>query len=237
MPVRHAVVPDQLTLAFETPEPGPRVPRIRAMTAVDVPAPFDDEGWFFEPWWPGSPAMAVVEGGRLRIAMDQLADPAHAFPELCVLVDQLAADGVALAGTLLVLDGDGRPDSELLRARLVDPDLRTGTGAFVASDLPWADGRSLAAWPFAQRRARLLELLEDGDRAMASRGLRGEGLTLATAVASMGLAAISARRLAARWSPGPSPDAYLRLPVLAPTAPETRPLLVLLQRLPLHEDA
>ena len=71
---------------------------------------------------------------------------------------------------------------------------------------------------------------------MASRGLRGEGHTLATAVASMGLRCISARRLSARWQAGASSDAFLRLPVLAPAATETRPLLVLLRRLPLDED-
>ncbi len=234
MPVRHAVSPDQLPLGLEAPPVGTRLPRrIAPMMPSDGPAPFDDDDWFFEPWWPGSSAMAIVEGGRLRIAMDQIADPTQAFPELRVIVDQVAGDGAALAGTLLVLDGDGRPDAHLLRARLADRSARAGVGAFLASDLPWADGRALAAAPFAERRARLLELLADGDRAMASRGLRGEGRTLATAVASMGLDAISARRLSGRWQTGGASEAYLRLPVLAPAAAETRPLLVLLRRLPL----
>lgn len=237
MPLRHAVAPDQLALGFDASPAGPRLPdRIAPMMPLDGPAPFDDEGWFFEPWWPGSPAIARIEGGRLRVAMDQLGDPTEAFPELRMLVDQVTTDGVALAGTLLVLDRDGRPDPDLLRARLADPASRAGVGAFVASDLPWADGRPLGDWPFAQRRARLLEVLADGDRAMASRGLRGEGRTLAMAVASMGLDAISARRLSARWRPGAAPDAFLRLPVLAPTATETRPLLVLLRRLPLDDE-
>jgi len=207
------------------------------MTPATGAAPFDDEGWFFEPWWPGRPVIARIEGGRLRLAMEQLlADPTESFPELRTLVDQVTTDSVALVGTLLVLDRDGRPDPDLLRARLADPTSRAGIGAFVVSDLPWADGRPLGDWPFAQRRARLLEVLADGDRAMASRGLRGEGRTLATAVASMGLDAISARRLSARWQPGVAGEAFLRLPVLAPTAAETRPLLVLLRRLPLDED-
>jgi bifunctional non-homologous end joining protein LigD len=207
-----------------------------AMVPVAGPAPFDDDGWFFEPWWPGTPATVLVEDGRLRIAMDQLADPSGAFPELAVLPRQLAVDGVALAGTLLVLDHAGRPDRELLRQRLASPEGQPGTGAFVASDLLWADGVALTGWPFAQRRARLLELLSDSDRAMASRGLRAEGRVLAEAVASMGLDAISARCLSAPWRAGPAPDAFLRLPVLAPTAAETRPLLVLLQRLPLDGE-
>lgn len=239
MSVRSVTAPDQLSLDLGGAPPGPLLPRrIPLMAPGRADGPFDDEGWFFEPWWPGSPALARVEDGRLRLVMDHLADPTPAFPELAVLPSQLrgGVDGVAIAGTLLVLDGEGRPDPELLRARLADPSRRVGSGAFVASDLAWIDGVSLAAWPFAQRRARLLEMLADGDRAMAGRGLRGEGSTLAEAVASMGLRELAARRLSARWTAGPAGDAFLRLPILAPAAPETRPLLVLLRRLPLDED-
>jgi ATP-dependent DNA ligase len=230
------VAPQQLSLSFEA-APGPRLPaRIRPASPVAGVAPFDDDGWFFEPWWPGRAAVAIVEDGRLRWCMDTLAEPADAFPELGSIARQVRAEGIAMAGTLLVLDRDGRPDPDLLRERLADPTARRGVGAFVASDLLWSDGRSLAAWPFAQRRARLLQVLADTDRSMASRGLRGEGQTLAAAVASMGLDAISARRLSARVTPDPSPEVFLRLPVLEPTAPERRPLLVLLQRLPLDDD-
>ncbi|MFN8623271.1 MAG: hypothetical protein U0869_21240 [Chloroflexota bacterium] len=259
--MRHAVAPDQLPLALEdapavgrvpapvtprlaappvaSPGPGVVMP-VAAMLAGDGPAPFDDEGWFFEPWWPGRPATLVVEGGRLRIAMHQLADPTAAFPELRGLPDQLTVDAAVLAGTLLVLDRDGRPDAALLRGRLGGVPGRggtfEGTGAFVASDLLAASGVSLAAWPFAQRRARLIDVLMDGDRALVARGVRGEGHTLATAAASMGLDAIAARRLSARWQAGVAPEAFLRLPVLAPLAADPRPLLVLLQRLPLHDE-
>ncbi|MDQ3554568.1 MAG: ATP-dependent DNA ligase, partial [Chloroflexota bacterium] len=91
------------------------------MTATLGEAPFDDEDYFFEPWWPGTRTFAFAEGGRLRLQTDHLADPLSTFPELEVISTQLAADGVVLDGTLLVLDGEGRPDAELLRRRLADP--------------------------------------------------------------------------------------------------------------------
>jgi len=87
--------------------------------------------------------------------------------------------------------------------------------------------------PFATRRARLLEVVVDGDRFLASRGLHGEGMTLARAAASMGVEAVSARRLDAAWRPGSAPDAWLRFPVEGQPTLLKRPLLVLLQRLPL----
>jgi len=64
--------------------------------------------------------------------------------------------------------------------------------------------------------------------------LRGrDGRTLAEAVASMGLAEISARRLAARYRPGVRDESWLRLPVVESPVTPTRPLLTLLQRLPI----
>jgi hypothetical protein len=49
----------------------------------------------------------------------------------------------------------------------------------------------------------------------------------------MGLSALSARRFAGAYHPGAGGDDWLRLPVTETPAPVTRPLLVLLNRLPL----
>ncbi len=195
--------------------------------------PLDDDGWFFEPWWPGVVAAVVVDDERLGIMAGQITDPMPAFPELGSVRPQVAARQAVILGTLLVLDADGRPDLEALRRRFADPDDRPGTGAFIAADLVERDGRSLDEQPFAVRRAGLLEVIRDGDLLLASRGLRGEGRTLAAAAASMGIDHISARRLDAAWRAGEAPEAWLRLPVSSEAVGPVRPLLVLLQRLPL----
>lgn len=215
-------------------DPAARLPeRIAPMNPSTGAAPFDDEDYFFEPWWPGARAFAFAEGGRLRLHTDHLADPLSTFPELEVIGTQLNADGVVLDGTLLVLDVEGRPDAELLRRRLADPAATAGEAAFVASDVLWVEGRSMTEQPFGERHARLGEVLRDGRLCVAARGLRGEGVTLAEAVASMGLSAISARCLSGGYHAGDAGDDWLRLPVTETPAPVTRPLLVLLNRLPL----
>jgi ATP-dependent DNA ligase len=136
---------------------------------------------------------------------------------------------------LLALDAEGRPDPRLLRRRLTGmaAPSEVAEGAFVATDLVWLEGRSLARQPFVERRRRLASALPDSPHYVLSRGLVGEGRTLAEAIASMGLRALSARRLDARWRSGPTGDDWLRLRI--DDAPEvgTRPLLVLLERLPL----
>ncbi len=211
----------------------PDGPWSAGMVPGERAAPFDDEAWFFEPWWPGVTATMVIDEGRVWLRADQLTDPLPAFPELGGAATQVRARQLVIVGTLLVLDTEGRPDLVALRRRLVDAEDRPGTGAFIAADLLMRDGRRLVDAPFSRRRTALLEAVPDGDRFLVSRGLHGEGPTLADAAASMGIESISARRLDAPWHAGPAPDAWLRIPVVATDVGPVRPLLVLLQRLPL----
>jgi len=196
--------------------------------------PFDDEDWFFEPWWPGASTLVYVEEGRVRLQTEHLADPLVAFPELVAIADQFRDDGLIVEGALLVLDDDGRPDEELLRARLAGDVDRRGVAALVASDLLYASGQSQMELPFDERRARLLRVFVDGDHGVVSRGLAGEGTTLAEAVGPMGVLEISARLRGAAYRPGSSDESWLRIPITPePAQVRTRPLLAVLQRLPL----
>jgi bifunctional non-homologous end joining protein LigD len=224
---------EQLPLQIET-RPSAALPyRLRPMTPVAADAPFDDPDWFFEPWWPGTSTLAYIDGTHVRLQTGHLADPLTAFPELRGIGAQFTDDRLIVEGTLLVLDEDGRPDAERLRQRLADRTIRLGAAAFVASDMLYERGQPLLTRPFEERRQRLVRQLTDGDRCVMSRGLRGEGLTLAEAVASMGIGEISARLLSAPYRPGTQDQSWLRLPVVeAPVVP-TRPLLALLQKLPL----
>ena len=82
------------------------------MLPGDGPAPFDDEGWFFEPWWPGVLATIVIDDGRVELHRG----PADRSP---ARVPGAAVGGrpgrrgaqAVIPGTLLVLDADGRPDA------------------------------------------------------------------------------------------------------------------------------
>ena len=222
-----------LALALDQGEEAALPARLSFPRATDGHAPFDDEAYFFEPWWPGAPATLRRVGDQLLIESAHLAAPLQAFPELVDVRRRLRADGLIIEGTLLALDAEGRPDVHLLRERLRGA--RAGVaaeGAFVASDLLYLEGHSLARLPFVERRRRLRATLEDARHCVLGRGVTGEGRTLGRAVASMGLEAISARRLDAGWKSGPAGDAWLRLPVVRPTTPTEVPFLVLLERLP-----
>lgn len=227
---------EQLHLPVPPPDDGPtfHLPnRVVPMQATQVDAPFDDAGYFFEPWWPGVRAFALVERGRLRLQADGLTDATATFPEMAELLAQLGEDGVVLDGTLLVLDDDGRPDGGLLRARL-GGDARAGRPAYVASDLLWAGGEPVTRRTFRIRRRWLEALLAAGDRVTVGHGYVGDGTLVAEALATLGIEGLSARQLSARYRGGPAGPAWLRAPII-PAEPRARPTLALILRLPLTD--
>jgi bifunctional non-homologous end joining protein LigD len=203
------------------------------MQATDVDAPFDDPGYLFEPWWPGARAIAFCERGELRLQVAGLADALAAFPELVEMPTQLAEDGVVLDGTLIVLDDAGRPDADLLRARL-GAQGRPGRPAYVASDLLWSGGQPVVGRAFEVRRRWLEAILSPGDRITVGRAYVGDGTVVAEALAALGIDALSARQLSARHRAGPAGEAWLRAP-LAAAEPRPRPTLALILRLPLGD--
>ncbi len=230
---------DQLSLPLETRPGGGSLPEhLRPMQATTVDAPFDDDAFWFEPWWPGMRALAFIEGGTLRLQVAGLSDALAAFPELTDLPGQVSEDGVILDGTLLVLDAAGRPDGGLLRRRLgrgSRVSRSAGRPAYVASDLLWARGASWMRRPFAERRARLNDVLPPGDRAIVGRGYPREGTLVAEALALLGIEGLSARCITARYRSGAAGDAWLRAPIVPPE-PRPRPTLALLLRLPLERE-
>lgn len=203
------------------------------MQAVVIDAPFDDPDYFFEPWWPGARALAFVESGRLRMQMSGLSDPLATFPELADLPEQVVGDGLALDGTLLVLDDEGRPDAELLRRRLTMTSAgAVGRPAYVASDLLWCEGVPWTRRPFQVRRDGLAAVLPAGDRVIVGRGYPHEGTLVAEALAGLGIDGLSAHRLSSHYRSGAAGDAWLRAPIVPPE-PRPRPTLALILRLPL----
>ena len=238
---------EQLPLEFAPT--GSRLPeRLTPMRPTDGEGPFDDAGYFFEPWWPGIRALVLVEGGDVRLRAEALGDPTAAFPELAGVAQLVRGDGVVMDATLMVLDARGRPSRTLLERRLrggttgsaaqegsaalAGSGALAGSAALVASDLLYLEGTSLAARAFGERRGELAALLAPSPWCLAGRGFVGDGTTVADALGALGFRALSARRLSAPLRAGPGGDAWYRVPVVA--APrEMPPLLAVFRRLPL----
>ena len=98
-------------------------------------APFDDDERFFEPWWPGAQAFFRRVGSHVEMRTEHLSEPLAAFPELRDVLRDATADGVIVEGTLLALDGEGRPDARLCARRRQRTALKYSPGVVPSTSL------------------------------------------------------------------------------------------------------
>ncbi len=166
-------------------------------------------GWAFEPAWDGVRALALVEGGRVRLG-DGDRDLTAAFPEL-------AGMGAAVGATQLLLDGelvvvhDGRLDPERLRQRDTSPGgaawrrlVEQVPVTYLVTDLLQVDGRPLLGAGYRQRRQELEALRErlTGPTWQITPTFDGPPGEVLAAVTSLGVHAVLAKRLTSPYRPG-----------------------------------
>jgi ATP-dependent DNA ligase len=125
------------------------------------------EGWTYEPKWDGFRCLAFVEGGAVDLRSRHGKPLARYFPEVVEALLALDRDCV-LDGELLACVA-GTPDFGALMARLhpaasrVERLRRETPASYVAFDLLGVDGENVCARPFAERRERLVALLDGAD--------------------------------------------------------------------------
>jgi bifunctional non-homologous end joining protein LigD len=164
--------------------------------------PANDAGHAFEIAWPGLPVAAFCEPGRMRLATTAGDDVTGLFPELRRLTRQIGAHSAVLAGQLVGLDSDGRPDPGRLERRLKpakESTLRTRARelpiVFEIHDLLYLDGRSLVDRPWRERTDLLSELELAGDAWRIASHHVGDGAALLEAARGAGLAGVVGKPL------------------------------------------
>lgn len=195
----------------------PELPEsLRPMLPQPVDEPFDSPDHLFEPSWGGRRTLAFIEpavdeaadgSGFLtadgRPSLRLLAgdhDLARLLPELAGLALQVAGRSALLDGELVVVDAHGRADPHALDERLAG---RPGPAvAYLVFDLLYVDGLPILGKRLDQRRARLREVLQPGDHAIAVPAVVGEGRALHDAVTAQGLAGTLARARSGPYLPG-----------------------------------
>ncbi len=118
------------------------------------------EGYLYEPKWDGFRALAFRDGGEVDIRSRNNRPLSRYFPELVEALRELADEGVALDGEILVV-AEGAVDFAATMARLhpaasrVERLRRETPAMFVAFDVLAAGDRDVRAGPFVERRAAL----------------------------------------------------------------------------------
>lgn len=246
---------DQLTLPLDaTADRLPDLPALRPMLARPLPDAFDSDQHLFEPWWGGTRALVAIGpadragSGQVRIIDAEGIDRTAVLPELAGTAVRLAARSAILDGELVVVDADGRADTPALARRL---DGKPGRAvAFLAFDLLHLDGVSLLGQPLVKRREALRRILRPGDEVVAVPAIATEGRALFDAIVAQGLAGMMARQRQGPYLPGIRSRLWRYIPAVAGSVPAadladapeeaasaTAPVLALLNRLPLDDEA
>ena len=226
---------------------------LRPMLARPVGEAFDSAEHLFEPRWGGRRTLAFIDSGRsgrearLRLIDDGGRDIAPRLPELWGLPDLVGDLPVILDGEVVIPDTWGRLDEAALRSRLADGTATASAPVFLVFDVLWLGGRPIIAQPLARRVDHLRRLVHPSPELVVVPGLVGDGLDLYSAVVQQGLAGVMARHLRSPYLPGRRSDLWRwisarpgerPLHVVPPDALDAaspRPVLALIQRLPLDD--
>jgi len=244
-------VDDQLSLSLSGDVS--RLPRsLRPMLAKPVDAPFDSDEHVFEPSWGGRRALAFIEPDRsdrrrrLRLLDDNGREMAPHLPELAAIPDLVGDLPAILDGELVMPDRDGRMDADALAVRLAGGRTPGFGPVYLVFDLLWAAGMPIIAQPLLRRREHLARIVEPSAELVVVPGVVRDGLDLYFAVAQQGLRGVTARHLRSPYLPGRRSDLWrwiatrpgeIALHVVPdlPDSPAPRPVLALIQRLPLDD--
>lgn len=139
------------------------------LSALEAAQPEDEaalsansSAWRFEVFWNGYRVIAVRDGDEVGLFADDLREWTGPAAPIALALKELTLPRFALEGWLCVLDEQGRPDFEQLKARIT-----TGKGpplVFMVSDAQRLGDDDVTTLPLSHRRARLAELIPAGHR-------------------------------------------------------------------------
>ncbi|MGH3746882.1 MAG: DNA polymerase ligase N-terminal domain-containing protein, partial [Micromonosporaceae bacterium] len=192
----------------------------------------DTDGWGYEMRWDGVRAISRVSGGQVHLTDPDGEDITSGYPELRGLAEALAPVECVLDGEILGFR-DGRPSADALERRSASrqgaDQQRSGrsrrrasrglpgeTISYLAYDLLHADGESLLALGYAERRERLAALEVAGEHWQTPPYFPGNGAAAVATSQEQGLSGVVAKRLDSVYRPGKRTRDWLDVPVKRP---------------------
>ncbi len=186
---------------------------IRPMLAEARDAPFSGAGWLFELKWDGWRAFGARESREARLRYRSGAEGTRTWPEIARALRALPAERFLLDGEIVVLGDDGKPSFARLqrRAHLDRPAeaeraATTSPATLMAFDLLALGELDLRPVPLAARKAALARLLPRMGPVRFADHVEEAGEQFFAAVRAQGLEGMVAKRAAAPYREGRSPD-------------------------------
>jgi DNA ligase D-like protein (predicted ligase) len=180
------------------------IPPMAAQTTSELP---EGPEWVYEVKFDGYRALLMKAGDRIQIRSRNDKDLTTAYPAIAQAARRLPAPSLTLDGEIVALDASGRPSFQALQHRSAHPH---HVIVYYAFDLLYLAGEDLTGLPLATRRARL-ETLVKGPTILRSELLGGRVSDIITAVRSLGLEGVIAKRQDSRYVPGERTSAWRKL--------------------------
>ena len=174
-----------------------------ATLAKEIPG----EGWLFEIKWDGYRIVSRVAGGEPELRSRKGEEYSRRFPGVAAaLPAALRSPDCVVDGEICALDEQGRPSFSAMQQGEPDTPI-----VYYLFDLLELDGEPLIELPFAERRARLEELLDRRNRTVRLSETFDDGEALAEVVREQGLEGMMAKRVDSRYRPGERTRDWLKI--------------------------
>ncbi|MBO9153040.1 DNA ligase D [Chitinophaga sp. GCM10012297] len=181
------------------------------MLTTLVDAPFDREGWIFEPKWDGYRAIAAVKDGETELYSRNKLSFNEAYAPIVEAVENIPHN-VVLDGEIIILGANKKSDFQALQNYR-----STGKGKLVYQvfDLLHLDGHELGELPLTERKILLEELVKqlDDPRVQYSAHVAGKGVQLFEKAAKAGWEGIIAKDGESGYAGGVRTMSWLKIKV------------------------
>jgi bifunctional non-homologous end joining protein LigD len=176
------------------------------MAALLVNALPTGDQWIYEAKFDGYRALALKDGGSVKIASRKGNDLTSDYPAIRQSLAAVKAQSAVLDGEIVAFDDSGRPSFQHLHHRSAT----AGAIRYFAFDLLQLNGKDLQAESLTTRRAALEKILAGSD-VVFSAELPGSPDDVIQAVADVGLEGVVAKRRDSRYEPGKRSGAWQKL--------------------------
>ncbi|KZC03449.1 hypothetical protein AU375_00304 [Methylobacterium radiotolerans] len=180
-------------------------PFVEPALATLVDAAPTGEGWLYEIKHDGYRMQARIDGGAVKLSTRSGLDWTAKFEPIAKALQKLKLPSALIDGEIVVENASGISSFAALQQALADGD--TGAALFYAFDLLYIDGKDIRALPLTERKALLLQSLDDAgsaDRIRFSEHLIDDGAAMARHACRLGLEGIVAKRADAAYRSGRS---------------------------------
>lgn len=182
------------------------------MMTTLVDAPFDREGWIFEPKWDGYRAIAAVENGKAELYSRNQLSFNEIYPSVVTAVENIPHN-VVLDGEVVVRRTGDRSDFQALQNF---GSTRKGKITYVVFDLLHLDGHDLVSMTLLERKALLKQVVEqlNDPSVRYSSHMEGKGLKLFEKAEKMGWEGIIAKNGESEYLEGTRGMEWLKIKIL-----------------------